>query len=241
MNSLPTGLVILVGHNLATWGGRKMKAHRAAVAAAFFIVVSSTVPAADPPKATDLAALEKKLVGTWIGKGGCDGRMVFQADGTYHVTHWTVGLIYGTGTWKIDWSELPPTLVLSPTQIQLAVDNTAKPIKVFLRTLNDKALNFEYPHPNGAPAGLHVRGTELDDVKIRLDILDQAVQRYLGSKGKLPAHLKTLVDAKVLSSKSLVDPWGKEFQYDITGKKTGNKEVPDIWTETPDKKVIGNW
>jgi len=219
-----------------------MNAHRAAVAAAFFIVVSSTVPAADdPPKATDLVALEKKLVGAWIGQGGCDGRMVFQADGTYHVTNWTVGQLWGTGTWKIDWSELPPTLVLSPTQIELAIDNTAKPRKVFLRTLNDKALNFEYPHPNGSPAGRHLRGTELDDVKIRLDILDQTVQRYLGSNGKLPANLKTLVDAKVLSSKSLVDPWGKEFQYDITGKKTGNKEVPDIWTETPDKKVIGNW
>jgi hypothetical protein len=47
-----------------------MKAHRAAIAAAFFIVVSSTVPAADPPKATDLVALEKKLVGAWIGQGG---------------------------------------------------------------------------------------------------------------------------------------------------------------------------
>jgi hypothetical protein len=218
-----------------------MIALRAAVAAAFFIVVSSTVPAADPPKATDLVTLEKKLVGAWIGQGGCDGRMVFQADGTYHVTEWTVGLLYGTGTWKIEWSELPPTLVLSPTQIELEIDNTAKPTKVFLRTLNDKALNFEYPHPNGSPAGKYRRGTELDDVKIRLHILDQAVQRYLGSNRKLPANLKTLVDAKVLSSKSLVDPWGKEFQYDITGKKTGNKEVPDIWTETPDKRVVGNW
>ena len=167
--------------------------------------------------------------------------MVFQADGTYHVTEWTVGLIWGTGTWKIEWSELPPTLVLSPTEIHLAVDDKAKPIKVSLRTLNDKALNFEYPHPNGAPAGRHLRGTELDDVKIRLRILHQTVQRYLASNRKLPANLKTLVDAKMLSSKSLVDPWGKEFQYDITGKKTGNKEVPDIWTETPDKKVIGNW
>ena len=81
----------------------------------------------------------------------------------------------------------------------------------------------------------------MDDVKIRLRILDQTVQRYLGSNGKLPANLKTLVDAKFLSSKSLVDPWGKEFRYDITGKKTGNKKVPDIWTETSDKKVIGNW
>jgi hypothetical protein len=219
-----------------------MKAHRAAVAAAFFIVVSSTVPAADdPPKGADLVALEKKLVGVWIGQGGCDGRMVFQADGTYHVTDWTVGRIYGTGTWKIEWSELPPTLVLSPTQVELRIDKTAKPRKVFLRTLNDKALNFEYPEPNGAPAGRHLRGTEFDDVKIRLDILDRAVQRHLASNRKLPADLKALVDAELLSSKSLVDPWGKEFQYDITGKKTGNKEVPDIWTETPDKKVIGNW
>src|SRR5262245_56047099 len=140
MNSLRTCLVILVGHKLVTWGGRKMKAHWAAVAAAFFIVVSSTVPAADPPKATELAALEKKLVGAWIGKGACDGRMVFQADGTYHVTEWTVGLIWGTGTWKIEWSELPPTLVLSPTPIEEIILDKPKPTKVSLLKLNDKVL-----------------------------------------------------------------------------------------------------
>lgn len=49
------------------------------------------------------------------------------------------------------------------------------------------------------------------------------------------------MDAKILWPESLVDPWGKEFQYDITGKKTKNKEVPDIWAETPDKTTIGNW
>jgi hypothetical protein len=217
-----------------------MKAHRAAVAAALFIVVSSTLPAADPPKAADLVTLEKKLVGAWLGQGGCDGRMVFQADGTYHVTEWKVGMIYGTGTWKIEWSALPPTLVLSPTQIQLEIDNAAKPTKVFLRTLNDKALNFEYPNPNGAPAGRHLRGTELDDVRIRLKILDHAIQHELGHKRLLPTSLKALVDAKILSSKSLVDPWGKEFHFEITGKKNQGKS-PDIWTETPDKKVIGNW
>jgi Type II secretion system (T2SS), protein G len=217
-----------------------MKAHRVAVAAAFFIVVSSTVPAGDPPEAKDLVALEKKLVGAWIGQGACDGRMVFQADGTYHVTGWMVGQLYGTGTWKIEWSALPPTLVLSPTQMELAIDDTAKPSEVFLRTLNDKALNFEYPNPQGAPAGKHLRGTELDDVKIRLDILQKVVQRYRASNGKLPANLKALVDAKVLSSKLLVDPWGKEFHYEIAGKKNQG-ERPDIWTEMPDKKVIGNW
>ena len=218
-----------------------MKTKWPAFAAILFVGVSSTLTAGDPAKSTDLAALEKKLVGVWIGQGGCDGKMVFQADGTYHVTEWTVGLIYGSGTWKIEWSELPPTLVLSPTPIEELILDNPKPRKVFLLTLNDKVLNFGYPHPNGSPAGRHRRGTKSDDLKIRLRVLDQSVQRYLGTTGKLPPNFKALVDAKILSSKSLLDPWGKEFQYDITGKRTKNKEVPDIWTETPDKKVIGNW
>ena len=218
-----------------------MKTKWAAFAAILFVGVSSTLTAGDPAKSNDLAALEKKLVGVWIGQGGCDGKMVFQADGTYHVTEWTVGVIYGTGTWKIEWSELPPTLVLSPTPIEEIILDNPKPRKVSLLTLNDKVLNFGYPHPNGSPAGKHLRGTESDDLKIRLRVLDKSVQSYLGRNGKLPANFKALVDAKLLSPKSILDPWGKEFQYDISGKKTKNKEVPDIWTETPDKKIIGNW
>ena len=217
-----------------------MKTKWAAFAAILFVGVSSTLTAGDPAKSNDLAALEKKLVGVWIGQGGCDGKMVFQADGTYHVTEWRVGGIYGTGTWKIEWSELPPTLVLSPTPIEKIILDNPKPTKVSLLTLNDKVLNFGYPQP-GSPAGEYRRGTESDDLKIRLQVLDQSVQSYLGSKGKLPANFKALVDAKLLSPKSILDPWGKEFQYDISGKKTKNKEVPDIWTETPDKKIIGNW
>jgi hypothetical protein len=200
-------------------------------------------PAPVPARKGALAALEQKLVGTWIGTGGCDGQMIFQADGTYHVTDWTVGLIYGTGKWKIQWNELPPTLILSHPRlpIELGFADPKKPTKVSLLTLNYKALNFGYPHPNGSPAGKHKRGTKSDDMRIRLTILDQGVQRYLGTNRKLPPNLKALVDAKILWPESLVDPWGKKFQYDITGKKTGNKKVPDIWTETPDKKIIGNW
>jgi hypothetical protein len=37
----------------------------------------------------------------------------------------------------------------------------------------------------------------------------------------------------------LLDPWGKKYKYDA-GKKN-NGEKPDIWTETPDKKIIANW
>ena len=224
-----------------------MKTFWVAIVAILFIVVPSTVPAQAPPKADGLNALEKKLLGAWIGQGGCDGNMVFQADGTYHVTDWKVGAIYGTGAWKIEWNALPPTLILSPTQLELAFDKEdgqepRKPTKVFLRTLNDKALDFKYPDPKSEPqSGEYLRGTEADDVRIRLRILEKTIRsQFLRDKPLPPKSLKDLVDEKVLSSKSLVDPWGKEFHYDITGKKNRGLQ-PDIWTVTPDKKVIGNW
>lgn len=190
------------------------------------------------PTKGDLAALEQKLVGTWINGGPGLTNIVFQADGTYHRKGGTAFPDAGSGKWKVDWSELPPTLYLSGSVYE----------KVFLLTLNDKALQFGYPmpvdeeKPTGVCAGgVLKKGTESDNVKIRLYILDGGVQSYLGTNGKLPPTLKTLVDAKILSPLSLVDPWGKEFKYDITAKKTGNKEVPDIWTEMPDKTTIGNW
>jgi hypothetical protein len=50
----------------------------------------------------------------------------------------------------------------------------------------------------------------------------------------------TLVDDRFVEAKALIDPWDKEFQYDVAGKQN-DKKKPDIWTETPDKKTIGNW
>ena len=75
--------------------------------------------------------------------------------------------------------------------------------------------------------------------------MDSAVQRYLGNDKhgagvNLPPNLKTLVDTKVVTEKSLVDPWGKAFRYDVSGKRNKGKR-PDIWTETPDKQIIENW
>ena len=55
-----------------------------------------------------------------------------------------------------------------------------------------------------------------------------------------PDNLKTLVDDKFVEAKALINPWDKEFQYDAGGKHNDGKK-PDIWTETPDKKTIGNW
>ena len=182
-----------------------------------------------------LAAMETKLVGAWIGHGPCVGNWVFQSDGTYHHADYGPGAgAFKTGRWKIEWSELPPTLVL-----------TGSPSKFSIVRLNDEHLHLRWTGDIDARVEEHERGTEKDDVSIRIRILDSAVSRFHGNTkygaGKtFPPDLKTLVDIGILREESLLDLWGKEFKYDVSGK--GNKRnQPHIWTETPDKKVIDNW
>ena len=181
-----------------------------------------------------LAMLEKKLVGAWIGHGGCVGNWVFQSDGTYqHLDYGPAAGAFETGLWNIEWSGLPPTLVL-----------TGHPSNLDIVRLNDKHLHLRWKGYDDARIEEHERGTEMDDVALRIKILNRAVSRFHGNKkygaGKtFPHNLKTLVDIGILRTESLVDPWGKEFKYDVSGKRNKGKQ-PDIWTETPDKKIVDN-
>jgi hypothetical protein len=76
---------------------------------------AQTIPATKPAVAArggKLAALEKKLVGTWQGPD-CGGDFTFNADGTFECRHYTPGQNIFTGTWSIHWDALPPTLLLT--------------------------------------------------------------------------------------------------------------------------------
>ncbi len=191
-----------------------------------------------------LTALETKLVGTWLGHGPCVGNSIFLSDGTYFRSDYGPGAgAFECGTWKIEWNELPPTLVMMPAPSK--GKDVEEPLSVYLLELNDKQLEYRWSKSRTSRIEEHCRGTEMDGVTIRINILNNAVQRYLGNSemgagSKLPASLKTLVDSKILSPQSLLDPWGHEFHYDISGKHNKG-ERPDIWTETPSKKVVGNW
>ena len=218
-----------------------MNIFRTLAAAALFFGLLTALPAAEPSKPDPLNALEKKLVGTWIGQGGCVGDAVFQEDGTYHCYGYGPFPSREIGRWKIEWNALPPTLILEPWPTD-GYDST-KPQRLILVTLNDKEFNFRYEGFDRVAQ--HTKGTASDDVKIRIKVLDSGVQRYLGNKQhgagvKLPPDLKTLVDTNIIRSPSLLDPWGKEFHYDVAGKRNQGKR-PDIWAETKDGKVIGNW
>ena len=78
------------------------------------------------------------------------------------------------------------------------------------------------------------------DAKRQLRDLDNAVAQYRGKNDSLPDSLMSLVDAKLIDAKGVIDPWGKEYQYDVTGKRNDGKK-PDIWTVSPAKETIGNW
>src|SRR5262245_39373700 len=44
-----------------------------------------------------------------------------------------------------------------------------------------------------------------------------------------------------LKSEDIIDPWGKQYQFDGTAKKSGKSDRPDVWTISPGGKLIGNW
>jgi len=62
-----------------------------APAAAVLLAGLAQVVLAEPPgkeRGKELAALEQKMLGAWKGRVGCDGRLVFRADGTYELTEY---------------------------------------------------------------------------------------------------------------------------------------------------------
>jgi hypothetical protein len=78
--------------------------------------------------------------------------------------------------------------------------------------------------------------------KTEIKTIDTVLQSYFLRFGEFPKNLKALAKGEkpFLDAESLTDPWKKPYQYDPAGPKNrGNK--PDVWTLTPDKKVIGNW
>ena len=78
--------------------------------------------------------------------------------------------------------------------------------------------------------------------------LTQACQAYAIKHGNtFPDSLQQLLSKDeqgggpyLESTDALLDPWGKQYQYDRSG--THNRGMkPDIWTVAPDGTQVGNW
>jgi hypothetical protein len=110
-----------------------------------FLAVA-VLPAAPlpPTKASrDLAALEKKLHGTWVGEAACQGGLVLRSDGTYARTNYGPGAANSSGTWTVRWDALPPTLVLDCKEADDPDEVRRDEVKVV--RLDNGKLAFTYP------------------------------------------------------------------------------------------------
>ena len=125
------------------------------MSAAVLLVGLPHVALAEPP-GKELAALERKMLGTWKGQTTCDGRLVFRADGTYELAEYGPASDDSKGTWKVRWDSLPATLVLTCKTSEIP-DEIGKTNEVKLIILDDKSLAIEYAIKNGSPSGHYTR------------------------------------------------------------------------------------
>lgn len=104
----------------------------------------ATFPAPAVEKPSDvLAALEKKLHGTWDGNGPCDGKLVLYPDRIYEQKRFGPGGNTSTGTWSLRWNSLPPTLTLN-CRTSGDPNHVNKAIHWKVRRLNDSTLSISY-------------------------------------------------------------------------------------------------
>jgi hypothetical protein len=89
-------------------------------------------------------------------------------------------------------------------------------------------------------------GSKEDVAIVQAKTISDACQQFEITTGRRPNNLRELTQpqpdgrAAILELDALIDPWGKEFQYDEDGNRNGGFK-PDVWTVSPRGKTIGNW
>jgi general secretion pathway protein G len=89
--------------------------------------------------------------------------------------------------------------------------------------------------------------SEEDTAKIKAKGLDLPVQSYYLKHRQWPSDLSVLTQADELNANSpyvpddgILDPWGKPYQINTAGPNNKGAK-PDIFTESPTGKQLGNW
>jgi hypothetical protein len=101
----------------------------------------------------------------------------------------------------------------------------------------------------GVPLFAFFDDAKRDVARADVEALTRAAQAYKVQHGDYPPSLKALTEPQpdggkpFLEKRSLLDPWGRPYQYDPAGEKN-NGFRPDIWSLGPPGEVsavIGNW
>jgi hypothetical protein len=87
--------------------------------------------------------IETKLHGEWKG-GACQGTLILRPNGRFERSGYTPGNNKLSGTWKVRWDALPPTLVLKCDASDFD-DNVGKSEEFVILQLDEKTLGYQYP------------------------------------------------------------------------------------------------
>jgi hypothetical protein len=88
--------------------------------------------------------------------------------------------------------------------------------------------------------------TRVGHAKADIRSLTSACELYEAINGVRPPSLEALAapqpngGAAIVKVEQLTDSWGTPYQYDSAGPRNGGTQ-PDIWAQTPQSRVIGNW
>jgi general secretion pathway protein G len=89
-------------------------------------------------------------------------------------------------------------------------------------------------------------GANEDIAYTKIKNIEKAAMAVQIRSGSPPQSLAEMLQSQdggrpvIDDADAIKDPWGKEFQYDPSGKNNGGAR-PDISTTTPNGKTIGNW
>ena len=109
-------------------------------------LLAATLAAAAPvtlDRPARTPAVEQKLHGAWKGAGPCDGSLQIGLDGTFERRNYGPAGITITGTWKVRWDALPPTLVMTGKESDDA-DEIAKNWEMKVIELDDTTLAYRW-------------------------------------------------------------------------------------------------
>jgi hypothetical protein len=91
--------------------------------------------------------------------------------------------------------------------------------------------------------------TKEDSARAKAENLEKAITAYYKDNEKwpdftIPGALLTKKGERggpYIDRDGLLDPWGKPFQVDVTGRRYNNGARPDVFTKTPEGVVVGNF
>lgn len=93
-----------------------------------------------------------------------------------------------------------------------------------------------------------LQNSQKKTAKLKAVELSKAVENYMiDHNNQPPPSLNVLTQpdgqgnpAYLKTQDALLDPWGKQYQYDPSGQHN-NGNTPSIFTQSPDGKLIGNF